>query len=144
MVKIALSVCSEQGSLLAAHLRNTEASAYFDVNQLNICREGFEIAIRIREEKLPPNDKEFAVSLANLGNLETAEENFDEARDLLGKAATIRQEIGDPAATMLALTYLQIGRVHSLEKDYPAALRMFQKSEALFNRQTGARDYLAE
>jgi tetratricopeptide (TPR) repeat protein len=129
---------------MVAHLRNTAASAWFDLNELKSSREGFEIARRIREEKLDSNDKEVAVSLANLGNLETAEEHFDEARDLLQRAAAIREKIGDPAATMLALTYLQIGRVDSLTKDYSAALKNLQKSEALFNRQTGSRDYLAE
>jgi len=114
------------------------------LNMLDDCREGFEIAKRIRQEKLEPDDKEVAVSLANLGNLETAQENFDEARDLLKEAASIREGIGDPAAVMLALTYLQIGRVDTLTKDYPAALSMLQRSEALFNRLTAARDYLAD
>jgi tetratricopeptide (TPR) repeat protein len=96
------------------------------------------LASAIREEKLPPNNKEVAVILANMGNLETAEENFSDARALFERAAAICQKIGDTAAIMLALTYLQIGRVNTREKDYPAALRMLQKSEALFNRQTGA------
>jgi tetratricopeptide (TPR) repeat protein len=144
MVQVAQSVSPNQESLLVAHLRNTAASAHFELNELRLCRKEYEISRSIREERLPPNDKEVAVILANLGNLETSEENFDEARLLFKRAAAIRQEIGDSAAIMLALTYLQIGRVDSLVKDYPSALKMLQKSEALFNRQTGARDYLAE
>jgi len=83
--------------------------------------------------------------LANLGNLETAEENYEEARALLDRAATIRSELGDAGAIMLGLTYLQIGRVESLDsQDYSAAVSWFRKSEVLFNRQSAARNYLAE
>jgi tetratricopeptide (TPR) repeat protein len=94
---------------------------------------------------LDENDALVASSLANLGNVETADENYEEARTLYQQAARIREEIGDSAATMLALTYLQIGRVDTLERKYQDGLKMLQRSESLFNRQTGSRlHYLAE
>jgi tetratricopeptide (TPR) repeat protein len=94
---------------------------------------------------LDKNDALVASSLANLGNVETADENYEEARTLYQQAARIREEIGDSAATMLALTYLQIGRVDTLERKYQDGLKMLQRSESLFNRQTGSRlHYLAE
>jgi tetratricopeptide (TPR) repeat protein len=144
MVKTAQSVCDNQETLTVAQLYNTAGAAYIELNKLDLCREGWETAKSIREDKLDPDHRLVASSFANLANLETAEENFQEARALLLHAAAIREKIGDSAATMLALTYLQIGRVDALEKKFPEALRMFQKSEALFNRQRGSANYLAE
>lgn len=93
---------------------------------------------------LDKNDALVASSLANLGNVETADENYEVARTLYQQAARIREEIGDSAATVLALTYLQLGRVDTLEKKYQDALSMLQRSESVLNRQPGSRIFLAE
>lgn len=145
MVKTAQSVCSDPETLTVARLHNIAASVYFDLNQLDRCREGWETAKTIRMGILDKNDALVASSLANLGNVETADENYEVARTLYQQAARIREKIGDSAATMLALTYLQIGRVDILEEKYQDGLNMLQRSESLFNRQTGSRlHYLAE
>jgi tetratricopeptide (TPR) repeat protein len=131
---IGASACEDKESLQYAHFCNTRGACYYDLNELKPCREGFETALAIREEKLPKDHKEFAISLANCGNLESAESQFDEALDLFQRAATIRERLGDESAVRLAVNYLCIGRVYHLTSKPDDALMMFQRAESLYIR----------
>jgi tetratricopeptide (TPR) repeat protein len=66
----------------------------------------------------PPLHPEVAISYANLGNAEDAKRNFAEALDWLQKAADIREQMPDTAATMLGLNYLQTGCVYFSNGDW--------------------------
>jgi tetratricopeptide (TPR) repeat protein len=103
---------------------------YFEKNELAFCREVFEIAIEIRERLLPPNHKEVATILSNLGNVESSEGQYEEAFKLFQRARIIREELGDDGELVLGLSFLQIGRVHYLNKNYNEAQIWFEKSEA--------------
>ena len=69
--------------------------------------------------------------------MEFAEGQLEEAVGLLKRVEDIRVKAGDAMATMLALCYLQMGRVYFLSGDTPDSLRMLGKSEALFVRTVG-------
>jgi tetratricopeptide (TPR) repeat protein len=132
-------------SITYAHLLNTRASAYYELNQLTPSREAIEAAIEIRQEVLQANDPEIAISLANLGNVEAAEGNLDEALSLFGDAAAIRERAGDSAATMLGLNYLQLGRVYFQKGDHAHAYDLYQRAEGIFNKRVGRnRSYTAD
>ena len=70
---------------------------------------------RIRLELFGPKDLEVAAILANIGNVESAEGNYDEAQDLFERAGTIGEEHdGQEESEMLSLTYMQLSRVAAL------------------------------
>ena len=144
IVAIGRAASADKESLDYAHLLNTASSAHYELNQLGPSREAIEIARDIRLEKLDQHQPEVAISLANLGNVEAAEGHLDDALQLFEQAAQIREHIGDSAAVMLALNYLQIGRVWFLKGDYTRAYRQYQKSEGVFMKKVGRnRNYTA-
>jgi tetratricopeptide (TPR) repeat protein len=98
--------------------------------------------LRIRLELFGAKDLEVATILANLGNVESAEGNYDEAQDLFERAATIREQSGGPLeeSEMLGLTFMQLGRVAALRGDHNQAWKLYQKSEAYLLRKPGHND----
>jgi tetratricopeptide (TPR) repeat protein len=144
IVGIASSACKDKKSILYAHHRNTAGSCYYEMNQLIPCRNDYTLTLEIRRSKLSGDDPEMASILANMGNLEYADGNLDEALVYYNQAMEIRTRLGDIAANRLALSYLQIGRVHLQRKMVDEALIMFAKSEALFVRTVGgSRQHMA-
>jgi hypothetical protein len=73
-----------------------------------------------------------------MGNVESACNNLVEAMDYFNRAVPIRLAAGDSAASLLALTYICIARVHFLKEEYDEAFRMTAQSESLFVRSSGA------
>ena len=53
LIETAISATEEKDSLRYAHLCNTAASCYYELNKMAECRKHFEIVLRIREEQLP-------------------------------------------------------------------------------------------
>lgn len=139
MMDTACSASESKETLLYSHLINTIGSAWFDLNHLKKCRSNFEAARDLREKLLPENDLQVAVSLANLGNVETAEGAYDEAQLLLEAAAQIREPQKEPL--MLGLTFLQIGRVWFLRNEFDMARQFYSQADACFAKQ-GAEDPL--
>jgi tetratricopeptide (TPR) repeat protein len=137
MVEIASKARRDKSSLDYAHLLNTQGVVHYELNRLGPAREAIEIARDIRVEKLAQNDPEVAMTLANLGNIEAAEGNLDEALELFEQAAAIREKVGDTAASMLAMNFLMIGRVWFLKGDYLQAYELYQRSEAMFMKKVG-------
>jgi len=125
-----------------ATLCSAAGSAYYELNQLQECRKNWEKYLGISEAKLEKNDLELSSAYHNMGNLESASKNFDEAMEYFKRAIAIRVEGGnvrdDTAAILLAVSYLCVSRVHFLKEDYETALNMCAQSEALFFRTSGA------
>jgi tetratricopeptide (TPR) repeat protein len=71
----------------------------------------------------------------NLGNMETATGNLDEAIDNYQQATEIYMK--HEAASQLALTDLCVGRLYLLQNKYQEARNMVARSEALFVRELG-------
>jgi tetratricopeptide (TPR) repeat protein len=139
MMEITCSASDSKETLLYSHLINTIGSAYYETNQLKKCRSNMEAALDLRQRLLPENDLQVAISLANLGNVETAEGNYDEALLVLGEAARIRELHKEPL--MLGLTFLQIGRVWFLRNEFDHARQMYSQADACFAKR-GADDPL--
>jgi tetratricopeptide (TPR) repeat protein len=137
IIRTARAACEDPTSLDFAHLLNTEGTTYFEQNKLRLSRDACEAARRIREEKLNSDSAEMAIVLGNLGNIESAQGNLEEALELLTQAARIRERIGDEAAVMLALNYLQIGRVYFLKGEYTRAYIEYQRCEGVFLKKAG-------
>ena len=115
---------------------NTEGTMYYELNYLAKSKAAMETCLDIRNQKLKPKHLERAVVLANLGNVETAEGNYEKALEYLQQAADIREDIGDEAAVLLAVNYMQIGRVYAIQ-NRDDAYEMYQKCEAVLNRRVG-------
>jgi tetratricopeptide (TPR) repeat protein len=136
--EIGYSASATKRSIPYAHLLNTIGSIHFENNTLKASREAYETVLSIRSELFGPNDLEVANVLGNLGNIESAEGNYDEAQNLFERAAAIREDFGEQDEfEMLGLTYMQLGRVAALRGDPHQAWKMYQKSEACFRQNPG-------
>ncbi|RMZ87885.1 hypothetical protein DV736_g4887, partial [Chaetothyriales sp. CBS 134916] len=134
LVAIARSAVTDQSSLLFSHLLNTEGVTYYELNMLGPSRLAMEQCLEIRRSELGDDHPEVAISLGNLGNIELAEGNHEVAFECLGEAASIREAMGDEAAVMLGVNYMQIGHVKAQIDDDTAAYAMYQKSEGVLNK----------
>jgi len=137
LLRVARDAARDPTSLVYAHLLNTAGNAYYELNKLGQSRESAEQALDIRRSLLHPNHAELANVLSNLGNVDSAEGRLDEALEKFNQAARIREYIGDAAAVLLALNYLQIGRVYFLQEDHTTAYKFYQKSEGIFMKKAG-------
>ena len=139
LINIARSAANDRSSLVWAHLMNTEGTMYYELNYLAKSKAAMETCLDIRNQQVKPEHLERAVVLANLGNVETAEGNYEKALEYLQQAAVIRETAGDEATVLLAVNYMQIGRVYALQNpgDDADAYEMYQKCEALLNRRVG-------
>ena len=137
IINTAQTATKDSNSLQYAHLCNTAAGAYYELNQMADCRTNWEKALAIRELLLPEDDIERSDSYHNMGNLESSCDNLDKAMWYFNRAVQVRRAKGDSAASKLALTNLSIGRVHWLRDEYAEASLMFAQSEALFSRTDG-------
>jgi len=93
--------------------------------------------LKIRKDKLPHDSSTIAAIYNNLGNLETASGNLDEAKDYYDRATMIWRAGGDKNASYLALTYLCVGRMHMLRGNLKDAEKWTSQAESLFVRTVG-------
>jgi tetratricopeptide (TPR) repeat protein len=136
--EIGCSASASKRSTPYAHLLNTIGCTHFENSNLKASRQAFETVLSIRLELYGPNDLEVANVLGNLGNIESAEGNYDEAQNLFESAATIRKDFSkQDESEMLGMTYMQLGRVAALRGDPHQAWKMYQKSEAYLLRKPG-------
>jgi tetratricopeptide (TPR) repeat protein len=128
---IGCSASANKRSVPYAHLLNTIGAIQYEMNNLKASRKAFETAYSIRLELFGAKDLEVAAILGNIGNIESAEGNYDEAQDLFERAGTIREQHGgQEESEMLGLTCMQLGRVAALRGEHDQAWKMYQKSEA--------------
>jgi tetratricopeptide (TPR) repeat protein len=81
----------------------------------------------------------------NLGNVELATGNPEDALRCFNLAIPIWKAGGDKTATHLALSYLCVGRVYMFQGKLADALRMTSQSDTLFMRTTGGdRGFMAK
>ncbi|CZR55427.1 uncharacterized protein PAC_05315 [Phialocephala subalpina] len=138
VVEIAILSCENKDSLLYAELRSTAGSLFYDLNQLDNCRQAWDEALRIRESKLPQNSPHIAAIFNNLGNAELAQGNIEDSMDYFNRAIPIWKAEGDKTATHLALTYLCVGRSRMIAGDLNEAMKWTSQSDALFMRTIGS------
>jgi len=138
LVDTARLACDDKESLEYATLCNIAGGAYYELNQLHECRKNWEIFLQIQEAKLSAKHLELSVSYHNMGNLETATDNLDDAMDYFERAIAIRVDGGDTAASLLAFSYLCMSRVHYLRGEYDTAQKIVAQSEFLFSHTSGA------
>jgi len=74
----------------------------------------------------------------NLGNLELASGNTEQAMEYFNHAIQIYESGGDSTATSLGITYLCIARVHVLRGNWKEAMKWTNLTEALFIRTIGS------
>ncbi|PMD63260.1 uncharacterized protein K444DRAFT_626991 [Hyaloscypha bicolor E] len=133
----AVSACENRDSLLYAELRSTAGSRFYDLNKLGVCRKAWDEALAIRKSFLPQNNPSVAAIQNNLGNVELATGNPEDALRCFNLAIPIWKAGGDKTATHLALSYLCVGRVYMFQGKLTEALRMTSQSDTLFMRTTG-------
>ena len=75
---------------------------------------------------------------SNLGNVELATGNAEDASDYFDRSVKLWMEGGDTTAFNLAITYLNIGRLKKLRGQLDAAMRTTMLAESLFTRTMGA------
>jgi tetratricopeptide (TPR) repeat protein len=74
---------------------------------------------------------------SNLGNLELATGNAEEASEYFDQSVKLWKEGGEATAFNLALTYLNIARLQKLRGQLDAAMETTMLSESLFKRTMG-------
>jgi hypothetical protein len=102
-------------TLLFAHFHNSAGVAHFELNELDKARAHFLITKEIRESHINPEEPEteelFALILQNIGMLESAAGNLDEAIALLTKGQRIRDGLRiPPERKRLQNLHTQLGR----------------------------------
>jgi tetratricopeptide (TPR) repeat protein len=137
LLAIAFELCTDHDSLLYAHFCNTAGVIAFELNHLQESRQSMEEALRIRREKLQPDDEELANSINNMGNIESAEGNIDRALELFTEAEDIRSKLGEEVAISLAVTYLTRGRALYLKKEFEEAQENYTQAETIAIRFAG-------
>jgi tetratricopeptide (TPR) repeat protein len=78
-----------------------------------------------------------ASAYSNLGNVELASGNIEDASDYYDRSVKLWMEGGDATASNLALTYLNMARLQKLQGQLDVAMRTTMLSESLFARTTG-------
>lgn len=73
----------------------------------------------------------------NLGNLELAQGNPEDAIERFNRATQIWVDAGDAQASRLAVTYLCVGRVRMHQGNLAEAMELTAWSEDLFTRTIG-------
>ncbi|KAI0441000.1 hypothetical protein F4803DRAFT_524980 [Xylaria telfairii] len=159
VLEIAIDANGSKLDMDESHLLNALGMAYFDLNQLAKCHMTLNKSHRIRESLLDPNDLYLAASFQNLGNIESAEGNFETAIHHFEKTLSIRKaHDGDFSATaagsgdelspgekshlmVTAVTYLSKGRAHLGAKDYAATIASLKLSQSFWER-AGSQDAL--
>ncbi|KAH6690763.1 P-loop containing nucleoside triphosphate hydrolase protein [Leptodontidium sp. MPI-SDFR-AT-0119] len=133
-----LQACADKESLVSAELQLIDGCHHYELNQLAECRKSWEESLRVRLKCLDKDHPRLAAIYNNLGNLEVAMGNLDEADEYYTLSMNIWLAGGDSTAEQLAVTYLCIGRFHMLQRNFEEALRYTRLSETLFVRTIGA------
>lgn len=148
IVNIGKAVCEDKSSPAFARLCSTQGANFYELNRAGDCRIDWEHAYALRERfavEAGPNDSyaqaDFAISMHNLGNMEHAAGNYDQALQYFGRAVEIRLKIGDAVALHLATTYLGIGRCYAEQKKFDDSVKMYGQAEQLFVRTLGAQKH---
>ena len=140
---VACSATDDKHTWLYSDLLNTIGAVRFEKNQLKKARVAFQEVRVIREELLEPDDLRYAMILANIGNIDSAEGNLDEAEDLFEKSARIREQHGESQMLMLGLSLLQLGRVCFLRGDTYSAIKRYDMAESCFVRMGNDQVFMA-
>jgi tetratricopeptide (TPR) repeat protein len=88
----------------------------------------YEKAIAIRQQSLPPNHPDLAMSYNNIGNVYTTMGMYPKALSSHEKALEIRQQSLLPTHPDLAMSYDSIGSVSYYMKEYSEALPSHEKA----------------
>ena len=114
---------------------------FSELNDIAKAKEANGIGLRIRkslyDEDPTSIEQEYANSLNNMGNIESAEGRLDEALAYFTKAETIRVPLGEEVIVPLALTHLTTGRALFLQGHYEKARHRFEKAGEMFERKFG-------
>lgn len=127
LFEIGEKLCVQKDSLVYSHLLNTAGAHYFEVNNMKLCREKLQAAIEIRSKHLDENDEDLCCTMHNMGNLESAEGNYDAALGLFRKAQKVREAGGTDSKVVLAITYAGIGRALFGKKKYDEAMTYYDR-----------------
>jgi len=137
VIDTAKSACEEKMSIEYGKLCNTAGGLCIELNLLADCRAAFEETLRIWQQILPSNHPGMASAYSNLGNVELASGNIEDASDYYDRSVKLWMEGGDATASNLALTYLNMARLQKLQGQLDVAMRTTMLSESLFARTTG-------
>ncbi|KAH7416714.1 hypothetical protein BKA64DRAFT_655866 [Cadophora sp. MPI-SDFR-AT-0126] len=134
-----LQACRDKESMIYAELRLIAGCHHYNMNELADCRKSWEESLRVRQKLLhdKPNDMRIAAIYNNIGNLELAVGNEDDAEEYYLKSMKIWLIGGDQTAQQLAVTYLCLGRFYLLQRNFSEAIRYTNLSETLFVRTAG-------
>ncbi|RDW59780.1 hypothetical protein BP6252_12867 [Coleophoma cylindrospora] len=131
-------IACKEDTLQYATLCNIAGAAYFELNRLNECRVNWETMYKLHAQFLPEDSLERSVSYHNMGNLESACENHEEAMVYFDRAIAIRTQAGDDATDLLALALLCKARAYYCLDNLDDAFKITARSEALFVRKSGS------
>jgi tetratricopeptide (TPR) repeat protein len=91
----------------------------------------YEKALAIKQQSLPPNHLDLALSYNNIGTVYDSMGDYPKALSSHEKALAIRQQSLPPDHPDLAMSYGNIGNVYFSMGDYPKALPSYEKALAI-------------
>lgn len=131
-----MTLCPDKSSPLYAHLLNSSASCYFELNDLVKEKPITTECLRLREMQFVPGDlsaeEELANALNNSGVSEATYGNLDESLILYSKAEEIRVRLGEPTIVPLAVTHMCVGRTYFLQGHYLKAAARYDLATGIF------------
>ncbi|KAG4441818.1 hypothetical protein IFR05_002682 [Cadophora sp. M221] len=128
--------CGSKTARLYAGLRLTQGACLFELNRLMDCRKAWEDAQRVRTSELRKDEPGIAAMYNNLGNLELAVGEVEKAMENYEHALLIWVN-WPTSALQLAITYLCVGRLHTLQGNYSEALKFANDSNELVETTIG-------
>lgn len=134
LLEVAYMICPDKGSLIYAHLYNSAAVIYFELNDLKKSKIKNDIAFEIRVKLLPKDNLELANCYHNQGLLEGARGRQDQLLAFHNLAEQARIKAGEEALISLGLGNLISGRALFLKSQFRegrSALRLHFRSEVL-------------
>jgi tetratricopeptide (TPR) repeat protein len=142
ILDIAYDMCTDKTTLVYAHLCNSAAVIFFEMNELKKCQEMNDIAYSIRSKLLPENDLDLANCYHNLGQLAGSRGDYDASMAYLAKAEKARISAGEEAIISLGLGHLIYGRAQFNKMEYQGATERYGLAEKIFARTLGVRSQL--
>ncbi|KAL8735537.1 MAG: hypothetical protein Q9166_000705 [cf. Caloplaca sp. 2 TL-2023] len=134
LLDIAYEACRDRFSLTFAHLRNSAAVSFFELNELKQCKDAKEEVLQIRAGL---GSKGATQSYRNLGNLASAQGRLDKALEYFGKAENASVQDGEFETVFLSVIHMVTGHVLYLKSDSEAALERYERSQKAFLKGLG-------
>jgi tetratricopeptide (TPR) repeat protein len=105
---------------------------YSKRNQLNLALENYQIALDMRQKRIPPNYSHIAASLHNIGGIHMVKGDFDQALRYYKQALQIEEDHQPDKHLQKAVVIQSIGNIFTEKDDFETALKHLSCAHGIF------------